>query len=342
MQKIAYSGILALLLTIGLSSSGCDPYKKLAKSDKIADKDSAAVHYYKIEKYDRSVYLFEELLAIYRGTSRMEEMYYYYTYSRYFLGELVSASYYFEDYGKRFPNSKHTEEFQYMTAKCYHLLSDPAPLDQKYTHKAIEQYQLFLSRYPYTDKKEKCMSALKSLRERLAKKSFEQANLYYKIGYHKAAVEAFQIMINEFPDSDLREQAQFLLFRSSVNLAQASIKSRKIERYESSMEYHEKFADKFPDSKFAKDAESLKASANKNMTRLIEDRDEQEQSGMFSEFENSMNVVLKSEDLDERQKEYAKALETYKLLKDKFPESEYLIDADDLFEEVEKKQDKNE
>lgn len=341
MQKFAFTGILFFLLVFGLSNSGCDPYRKLAKSDKIADKDSAAVHYYQAEKYDRAVYLFEELLAIYRGTSRMEEMYYYYTYSRYFLGELVSASYYFEDYGKRFPNSKHTEEFQYMTAKCYHLLSDPAPLDQKYTHKAIEQYQLFLSRYPYTDKKDKCMSALKTLRERLAKKSFEQANLYYKIGYHKAAVEAFQIMINEFPDSDLREQAQFLLFRSSVNLANASIRARKIERYESAIEYHEKFADKFPDSKFAKDAESLKASASKTMTRLIEDRDEQEQAGMFTEFKDAMDVVLKSEDLEERQKEYAKALETYKLLKDKFPESEYLSDADDLFEEVEKKQDKN-
>ncbi|MEM0999869.1 MAG: outer membrane protein assembly factor BamD [Bacteroidota bacterium] len=341
MRKLAFPVVILLVLILGVSQSGCDPYKKMAKSDKIADKDSAAVHYYKEKKYDRAVYLFEELLAIYRGTSRMEEMYYYYTYCRYFLGELVSASYYFEDYGKRFPNSKHVEEFQYMTAKCYHLLSDPHQLDQKYSYKAISQYQLFLSRYPYTDKKDKCMEGIKELRERLAKKSFEQANLYYKIGFFKAAVEAFQIMINEYPDSDLREEGQYLLFRSAVRLAQASINARKIERYEEALQLHEKFAVKFPDSKFANDAETVKSTATRSLERLIADRNEKEQVGLYDEFETAMNVVLKSEDLDERQKQYAKALDTYKELKDKYPESKFLSDADKLFEEVEAKQDQN-
>lgn len=341
MRKIVFPVLSLLILVLALSSSGCDPYRKMAKSNKIADKDSAAVHYYQEKKYDRAVYLFEELLAIYRGTSRMEEMYYYYTYCRYFLGELVSASYYFEDFGKRFPNSKHNQEFQYMTAKCYHLLSDPHQLDQKYTHKAIDQYQLFLSRYPDAEQKDKCMAALKDLRERLAMKSFEQANLYYKIGYHKAAVEAFTNMIKAYPDSDLREKAQYLLFRSAVNLADASIASRKISRYDEAIGYHEKFADKFPDSKFAKDADSELASATKTRDRLQREAEEQQQLGLFNDFKTSIGVVLKSNDLEKRRKEYEKALDLYKELQDKFPESAYLSEADKLLGEVEEKQEKN-
>ncbi|HHG86237.1 MAG TPA: outer membrane protein assembly factor BamD, partial [Bacteroidetes bacterium] len=219
---------------------------------------------------------------------------------------------------------------------------DPYQLDQKYTHKSIDQYQLFLSRYPDAKEKEKCVSALEELRERLAFKAFEQAHLYYKIGYHKAAVQAFGNMIREYPDSKFREEAQYLLFRASVNLAKASIYSRKIVRYDEAAEFHEKFADKFPESKFAKDAQSELASANKTRARLKKDAAEKQQLGLYSSFKSSIGVVLKSKDLENRRKEYAKALDTYNELKDKYPKSEYLSQADKLFQEVEEKQENNE
>lgn len=341
MRKIAFPFLLVVLFVAALSGAGCDPYKKLAKSDKIADKDSAAVHYYNAKKYDRAVYLFEELMAIYRGTSRMEEMYYYYAYCRYFLGELVSASYYFEDFSKKFPGSKHSEEFEYMSAKSYHLLADPYYLDQKYTYKAIDQYQLFLSRHPYSDKKDKCMDGIRELRERLATKSFEQASLYHKIGYHKAAVEAFQIMVNEFPDSDMREEAQFLLFKSSVSLAEASINSKKLSRYEEAVDYYEKFDRKFPDSKFAKEAKGLLEDAEKTRDKLVVQKARADEEKLFRSFKKSIETVLNSDDSNVREKAYGRALDEYRDLKDRYPESTYLAEADKLFKAVEAKEDQN-
>ena len=231
MRKTALYVVFLMIVVIGGSLSGCDPYRKLAKSDKIADKDSAAVGYYNQKKYDRAVYLFEELVAIYRGTSRAEEMYFYYAYCRFYLGEFISASFHFEDFTEKYPNSTHAKEFEYMTAKTYHMLSDPYFLDQKYTYKAIEYYQLFLSRNPYSEHSAKCTAAIKELRDRLAKKAYEQANLYYKIGYNKAAVVAFQNMINQFPDSDLREQGQYYLVKAATKLASESIDSKRGERY---------------------------------------------------------------------------------------------------------------
>ncbi len=241
MRKTAFSILILGLLVLGASLTGCDPYHKLAKSDKIADKDSAAVAYYNLKKYDRAVYLFEELVAIYRGTTRAEEMYFYYAYCRFYLGELVSANFHFEDFAKKYPSSSHAEEFEYMTAKTFHMLSDPHYLDQGYTERAIDQYQLFLSRHPYSTYKDKCMEGLKELRERLARKAFEQSTLYLDIGYNKAAVESFQNMINKFPDSDYREEAQYLLVKSAERLARESIDAKKTARYTEALEFAGKF-----------------------------------------------------------------------------------------------------
>ncbi|MEM7037975.1 MAG: hypothetical protein AAF570_13410, partial [Bacteroidota bacterium] len=167
-----------------------------------------------------------------------------------------------------------------------------------------------------------------------------QASLYHNIGYHKAAVEAFQVMVNEYPDSDFREEAQFLLYKSSVNLAEQSIAAKKIDRYKESLEYHEKFEEKFPGSKFAKEATNLKESAEKALSRLEAERKASAEKKMFNSFKTSIQTVLKTNDATKRETEYAKALDTYKAFQEKYPESAYMTEADKLFKQVEQKQDK--
>jgi outer membrane protein assembly factor BamD len=337
MQKIIVPFLLLSVIVLGLTGSGCDPMRKLAKSGAIADKDTAAVRYYKAKKYDEAVYLFDELVAVYRGTPRAEEMYYYLTYCRYFMGELVTASYYFNDYAQKFPSSKHAEEFEFMTAKCYYQISDPYYLDQTYTNKAINQFQLFLSRNPNTVHKEESMKCLDELRERLAKKAFEQANLYLKIGYHKAAVEAFRVMINEYPDSKFREQSQYLLSKSALALAGSSVSTKKLTRYNEAMEFHEKFVEKFPESKFANEAESVRAEIERNQKKLEAERVKVDEKSTFEGFKQSMEVVMTTADAEERKVNYADALEEYKAFQAKFPNSAYLTEADKLFKQYEEK-----
>jgi outer membrane protein assembly factor BamD len=337
MQKIIVPFLVLSMVVLGLTGSGCDPLRKLAKSDAIADKDTAAVHYYNNKKYDEAVFLFDELVAIYRGHPRAEEMYYYLSYCRYFMGELVTASYFFNDYAQKFPGSKHAEEFEFMTAKCYYQISDPYYLDQTYTHKAINQFQLFLSRNPNSKHKEESMRFLEELRERLAKKAFEQANLYFKIGYHKAAVEAFKILNNEYPDSKFREQSQFLLVKSAVALAGSSISSKRLTRYNEALEFHEKFVEKFPDSKFAGDAGNLRSEIEKNQKKLETERLKNDEKSSFEGFKQSMEVVMTTADEEERKANYAEALDEYKAFQKLYPNSVHLTEADKLFKQYEEK-----
>lgn len=337
MRNIIVPLCLVASLLIAATLTGCDPYRKLAKSDTIADKDSAATAYYQHKKYDQAVFLFEELMAVYRGHPRQEEMYYYYAYCRYFMNELVTAAFYFDDYSQKFPNSKHAEEFEFMTAKCYYQISDPHFLDQKYTYKAIDQFQLFLSRHPNTVHKEESMKYLTELRERLAKKAFEQASLYQKIGYHKAAVEAFKVMVDEYPDSKFREEAQYLLVKSSVDLAQSSVQGKRIERYAEAMDFHEKFVQKFPDSKFAREAEGLREEIERTQKRLMAERAKDEEKAAFESFKQSMEVVMTTDDDEERKAAYRSALDAYRAFQEKYPSSGYLDEADKMFSQYEEK-----
>lgn len=335
MQRL-FIPLAFLILTVVLSS-GCDPYRKAIKSKNIAEKDTAAMYYFNKKKYDQAVFLFDELRGIYRGTPRAEEMYYYYAYCRYYLGELLSAAVYFEDFIRQFPQSKHTDDFQYLHAKCYYLLSDPHYLDQKYTYKAIDKMQLYISRYPESSRKEQCQEIITELRERLARKAFEKASLYQKIGYHRAAVEAYQVMMDKFPDSKYREEAQFNLVQSGVDLAGISTKGRKRERYEEAIAYYRRFEARYPESQYIKQAESLRDFASRNLEKVKDEEQLGEEEKVYYLFSKTIGSAIETQSEKLRIEKYRLALKQYQELKELNPESKYLPQAEKDFRTYEKK-----
>ena len=67
--------ILFPILVALLLSTSCDPVTKLAKSNNIADKDTAAMRLVKAGKWEQAAYLLEELLSVYRMRERGEEIF---------------------------------------------------------------------------------------------------------------------------------------------------------------------------------------------------------------------------------------------------------------------------
>ncbi len=91
-------------------------FNKLVKSSDMDAKYVAAVKYFDKEEYTRALTLFEELMGVYRGTAKAEEVHYYYAYCSYNLEDYIVAGYQFRSFVKNFPNSKHAEECAYMNA----------------------------------------------------------------------------------------------------------------------------------------------------------------------------------------------------------------------------------
>lgn len=239
--------ILAAILLIGIFT-GCSEYQKVLKSANPDLKYEKAVEYFKNEKYNKAYPLFEELLTLYRGTPKAADVYYYYAYTNYYLGDYLLAAYHFQNYYKTFPNTDKSEECQYMVGYCYYLESPVYSLDQSYTIKAINEIQLFVNTHPESERLAKCNELIEELHNKLERKSFEIAKQYYETGYYQAAVVAFNITLNDYPDTKFREDAMYLRLKSAYELAQNSVDSKKLQRYIESQTAYFEFINDFPES----------------------------------------------------------------------------------------------
>jgi outer membrane protein assembly factor BamD len=252
LKRLSGAVILCFVLIIAFS---CDPCRRLSKSNLLELKDSAAFCYYKRKNFETASVMFEELKALYRADVRLERVAFHYAYTKYYMGQNIMAAYYFREFAQMFPAGKYTEEANYMVGKAYSMTANEYPLDQTETVKAIEYLQLYITQYPIGQWIDPAKQMLKTMKERLAKKAFHQANLYFKISQYHSGIIAFKNMLADYPDSEFREEAQYKLFMCAVLYAQHSIPQKQEERFLEAKGYYEKFVDQYPKSKFLGDAE---------------------------------------------------------------------------------------
>jgi outer membrane protein assembly factor BamD len=242
-------------------------FNKLVKSGDMDAKYAAAVKYFDKEDYTKALTLFEELMSVYRGTGKAQEIQFYYAYCSYNLGDFIVAGYQFRSFVRNFPTSIHTEECAYMNAYCFYLNSPEYSLDQIDTKLAIKEFQHFTTQYPKSERILKCNELLDALRAKLERKSYENAMLYYNMSNYKSSVVAFGNHLKDFPDTKHTEELNYLIIRSYYLLALNSIESKKQERFKAAADSYIKFVDAFPQSTYLKQAEMVYSSALKNLEK---------------------------------------------------------------------------
>jgi len=256
--------ILAILLTF----AGCSKYQRVLKGNDFDKKYEVAKLYYDKGKYQKAFPLFEELITVFRGTSRAEDVYYFYAYCNYHLGDFMLAGYHFDNFVRTFPRSIRAEDAQFMNAKCYFLDSPEPSLDQTSTYKAIDELQLFINKYPESPKVDECNTLIDRLRFKLETKAYNGAKLYYRLGEYKAAIFALRNTLEDFPDTRFREELSFMILRSAYLLADNSVETKKIERFEQAIRECDEFAERYPRSKDLSDAEKIKEDCKKELEKI--------------------------------------------------------------------------
>ncbi len=242
-------------------------FNKLVKSGDMEAKYAGAVKYFNKEEYSKALTLFEELMSVFKGTARAEEVHYYYAYCSYNLQDYIVAGYHFRQYVKQFPNSVHVEECAYMNAFCFNLNSPEYSLDQVDTKLAIKEFQRFTNQYPKSSRIPECNKILDKLRGKLERKSYENSMLYFNMSDYKAAIVAFGNHLKDFSDSKHAEEINYLIIKSYYLLALNSIEAKKPERFKSAVDSYIKFVDNFPKGTYLKDAELIYTSALKNLEK---------------------------------------------------------------------------
>ena len=239
-----------LIILFIFSFYSCSKYQKLLKSDNFDIKYETAVDLFNDKKYSRSLTLFEDILSEFKGSSKSEDVYYYYSFCLYHLGDYTNAAFHFNNFSKTFFSSQKAEEMSFMSAKCYYLDTPPSFYDQTNTFNAISQLELFVSDYPNSPNAMEAQNLISKLYLILEEKEFNIAKSYYKTGKYNSAIYAFNNFIENYPNSKSLEDVFYCQTKSYFELAKNSIEEKKDLRTKEFIFAYRDFILTYPKSKY--------------------------------------------------------------------------------------------
>ncbi|RYU90624.1 outer membrane protein assembly factor BamD [Mucilaginibacter terrigena] len=264
-QLLIFSGVMFLLIvTLGSCKS---KYEKLKASNDNAKKYQEAVKFYNKKDYSKALGLFEDLVTRYRGRAEAEDLFYYYAYTNYKLKDYTSARFHFKTFADTYPSSPRAEECRFIAAYCYYLDSPIYSLDQENTTKAIESLQLFINLYPKSDRVTEASKLIQNLRDKLEQKSYANSKLYLTIGDYQSAVIAFGNTLRDYPDTKYAEELEFLTIRAQYEYSRVSRENRQEDRFNQTIAYADEFTEKYPSSKFLKEAADYKKDSQEGIIK---------------------------------------------------------------------------
>ncbi len=248
--------IYILLIFLVLISS-CGEYEKLLKSTDYDLKKTKVKEYYDDGQYARATELLDQLIPRYRASEEAEDLNWMNAQSYFNMKDYYSAGAYFKSYVDQYPYGKYAEESAFMGALCDYYLSPRAELDQEYTRSALEGFNVFIKRYPYSARIDECKRLVKELEEKLVKKSYLNAKLYYNMKRYRAAITALNNSLKEYADSEYREEMMFLKLNSLFLYAENSIASRQRERYQDTLDDYYSFMEEFPETEYFREVNRI-------------------------------------------------------------------------------------
>ena len=264
-----FAVILGVLGTAWLA--GCGDYQKVLKSTDPELKWTRAQEYFADDRCIQALPLLQELIGLFRGTERMEDVYYMYAEANLCIEDWYMARYTMRNFSKTFPTSDRAAEAEYQAALCSYRLSPGPTLDQSDTRTAMDELQLFLDRHPESDKRDTCNSMIAALRTKLETKAWTGAKLYYTTGKFQSASRALANFMEDWPVSQYGEEAQFLILKSQFLYAEQSTERRQAERYADAIESYFTFAARFPESAWLREAEQFHRKSRQGLDRASKD-----------------------------------------------------------------------
>ncbi len=243
-------------------------YNYVLRSSDYNLKYQKAFEYYNKKKYYKALDLFSQLVPHYRGTSRGDEVLFYYALTNFKLKDYVTAGYYFKNFAYSYPNSEFAEEALFMSAYCYYLMSPRWSLDQEMTNDAITQFELFLSKYPNSDMIDSVNHLIDKLRYKLQEKSYRNAKLYYDLGYFNAASIALNNSLKNYPDSPFKDQILYYIALSRYNYANNSVEQKQEQRFLDALDAVLTYKDQMPDGQYIGKINALEKKINAKLNKI--------------------------------------------------------------------------
>lgn len=256
---IALSCMMFCMIVLTTLTS-CGEYTKLTKSTDNELKYEKAFEYFDKGDYFKSATLLEAVVPSMRGTSKGEKGLYTLAMSYFMNEDYTMARSYFSAYCKGYPSGDFAEGARFNIGKCYYKLSPDVKLDQTNTQKSIDEFLLFSQMYSKSDSLASAVKMMSEMQEKLAKKEYINAKLYYDLGdymgnNYQSAVITSNNALKKYPDTELKEEFCFLILESKYMQAVKSVESKMEDRYRDTVDEYYTFTKEFPESEHRKDAD---------------------------------------------------------------------------------------
>jgi outer membrane protein assembly factor BamD len=162
----------------------------------------------------------------------------------------LMASYYYSSFPEKFPESQFCEVASFKNLICLIKDTPKYSLDQTETNAALNEIQIFIYKFPKSNKIDSCNLMMDQLRARLELKDFEAVKLYDNTENYISAVTTSETFIKDFPTSKFKEKIYEILIRNSFLLAINSVEEKKTDRIAKTIERYNNFVSEFPSSEF--------------------------------------------------------------------------------------------
>lgn len=268
--------ILIVAAAVAAVLSSCkSQYEMLLNSNDADLKYEAAFNYYNEGKYSKAGSLFESLSVLTNGTQRDDTVRFYWGLSNYKFKDYYTAETNFANFLETYPRSPFASEARYLRLDCLYRSTLRWELDQTPTYKAMTEISEYMIEFPKTPHMQTCRDMLQELNDRLDKKAYEAAKLYYKMENYKSSRIAFRNVLKDDADNIYREDILYYIAMSSYKYANMSVPEKQKERYLTFVDDYLNFIGEIPQSHYRKELDNVYRRAQKALGREVEVADEE-------------------------------------------------------------------
>ena len=260
--------ILAVAAVISLISCKSQ-YELLLNSNDADAKYKAAFEYFEAKKYNKAATLFESLSALTDGTERDDTVRYYWGLSNYMFRDYYTAETNFEKFIESYPRSPFTSDARYLYLDCLYRSTLRYELDQTPTYKAINAISEYVLEFPENDHMQDCRDMLMELNDRLDRKAYESAKLYYKMEDYLASRVALRNVLKDDSENVYREDILYYIAMSSYKYASLSVPAKRRERYLTFVDDYYNFIGELPESHYRRELDNVYNRVQKALGRNV-------------------------------------------------------------------------
>ena len=254
-----------IVCALALVAACASKYETLLSSNDVDAKYAAAMEFFQNKKYQKAAQLFESMSVLTSGTARDDTVQYYWGLSNYRYKDYYTAESNFTRFLENFPQSPFSEDARVLRLDCMYRATYRYELDQAPTRTCLAAIAEYEREYPEGSPNGEALQAMKKdLLERLDRKAYESAKLYYKMEDYLAARVALRNVLKDNAENVYREEVLYYTALASYHYARLSVSAKQKERYLVFADDYLNFIGEYPESSYRRELDMIYKRVFKN------------------------------------------------------------------------------